>query len=96
MTEKKEKTATSKAPVTSFGPYSCGQGNTIEVAVWSNEIVVEGDRKVNVHAITFSRNYRDSDGWKKVKTLRPADVPVLIYALNKAQTWIFEHGHSTD
>ncbi len=91
MSETKEKTASNKAPVTSFGPYSSGNGNSIEVAVWINEIVVEDDRKVNVHAITFSRNYRDGDGWKKVKSLRPADLPVLVYALNKAQEWIFEN-----
>ncbi len=31
MTETKEKTASNKAPVTSFGPYSSGSGNSIEV-----------------------------------------------------------------
>ena len=94
--ETKEKTASNKAPVATFGPYASGNGNSIEVAVWSNEIVVDGDRKVNVHSISFSRNYRDDGGWKKVKTLRPADLPVLVYALNKAQDWIFEHHRSTE
>lgn len=94
--ETKEKTASNKAPVASFGPYSSGSGNSIELAIWSNEIVVDGDRKVNVFTVSFARNYRDDDGWKKVKTMRPADIPVLVYALNKAQEWIFEHGRSTD
>ena len=91
-----EKTALNKAPVAKFGPYSSGSGNSIELAIWSNEIVVDGGQKVNVHSISFSRNYRDNDGWKKVKTMRPADLPVLVYALNKAQEWIFEHQRSTE
>jgi hypothetical protein len=94
--EAKEKTASNKAPVISYGPYSSGQGNSIELAIWSNEIVVDGGRKVNMHTVTFARNYHDDDGWKKTKTLRPQDIPVLMYALTKAQEWIFEHQRSTD
>ena len=94
--EPKEKTASNKAPVFSVGPYSSGQGNSIELAVWSNEIVVDGDRKVNVHSISFARNYHDVDGWKKTKTMRPVDIPVLVYCLNRAQDWIFEHQRSMD
>ncbi len=94
--ESNEKTASNKAPVASFGPYSSGQGNSIEIASWSNEIVVDGDRKVNMHSISFARNYRDDGEWKKTKTLRPQDIPVVDYALEKAQEWIFDHQRSTD
>lgn len=94
--EANEKTASNKAPVATFGPYSSGQGNSIEIAIWSNEIVVDGGRKVNMHSISFARNYHDDEGWKKTKTLRPQDIPVVVYGLGKAQEWIFEHQRSSE
>lgn len=89
--ETNEKTASKKGPVYSVGPFPSGQSDLIELAVWENEIVSEGGRKVNLHSITFSRNYRNEEGWQKTKTLRPQDIPVLIHALQKAYSWILDN-----
>lgn len=79
-----------KTPMKTFGPYGSGQGSFIEVAVWENEVDVEGGRKATVHAISFSRNYREKEEWKKTKTLRLQDIPVLQFALGKAQEFLLE------
>ena len=76
-------------PVASFGPYNSGNGSTIEVAVWENEVDVD-DRKVKLHSVSFSRNYRDGEEWKKTRSLRLPDIPILQYALGKAHEWILE------
>ena len=75
-------------PVKTIGPLGSGNGSFIEVAIWENEITVDGDRQVNVHAVSFSRNYREKDDWKKTKTLRTQDIPVLKYALDQAYDWL--------
>lgn len=72
-----------KKPVATFGGYPCGSGSTVESAVWENETEVEG-RTVKTYAVSFDRNYREGDKWKKTKAMRTQDVPVLIYALQKA------------
>jgi len=79
-----------KPPVASFGPYNSGNGSTIEVAVWENEVDVD-DRKIKMHSVSFSRNYRDGQDWKKTRSLRSPDIPILQYALGKAHEWILEH-----
>jgi hypothetical protein len=89
--ESKEKTASKKGPVFTAGPFASGQSDLVELAVWENEIVVEGGRKVNLHTVTFSRNYRNEEGWQKTKTLRQQDIPVLIHALQKAYSWILDN-----
>jgi hypothetical protein len=81
-------TADKKKPVTSFGPYY-SSGSYIEVAVWQNEIAANG-RTLSVFAVSFSRNYRADDKWKKTTSLRVQDIPVLGYALAKAQAFILE------
>lgn len=76
-----------KSPVATFGSYPCGGGSTVEAAVWANETEIEG-RQVTTYAVSFDRNYREGDSWKKTKAMRTQDVPVLIFALGKAYDWI--------
>ncbi len=94
--EANEKTASNKAPAASFGPYSSGQGNSIELPYGRMKLLWM------VAARSTCTRYRSpaitatTSEWKKTKTLRPQDIPVVVYALGKAQEWIFEHQRSTD
>ena len=78
-----------KRPALSLGPYPCGGGAMIEGAVWDNEIDTD-DGKKTVYAVSFSKNYREGDEWKKTKNLRLQDIPVLIYLLQKAQAFLMD------
>lgn len=68
-----------------------GPIGTISVAVWLNTIETDdGPRKVR--SITISpRRYRDknSGDWKDTSSYRPGDLPALIFALTKAQEYVF-------
>ena len=67
MTVNEEKPpADAKKPVQTFGPFGSGAGSFIEVAVWENTVVVDEDREVPVHAVSFAKHYREKDRWKKV------------------------------
>jgi hypothetical protein len=87
-----EKTDEKKSPVFTAGPYSCGPGNIVEAAVWSNEIDVEGGTST-AFGVSFKRSYRSGTTWKTSKSLRVGDIPVLIYALQRCQEFILENGN---
>ena len=80
-----------KTPVASFGPYSSGGGSTIELSIWENTIKVQnGEKEAKVYAVSFSRNYREGEEWKKTKNLRLQDISILQYCLRKAEEWMRE------
>ena len=73
-------------PERKIGPFSGG----ISVAIWINEIDTDqGARKVR--SVTISpRRYRDADGeWHDTSGYRPGDLPALIFALEKAQEYMY-------
>lgn len=85
-------------PEKKFGPYPGG----ISVAVWLNDVQGQnGSRKMR--SITISpRRYKDPDSgeWVDAPSLRPGDLPVLIFGLQKALDFVFttpitgqEEGH---
>jgi hypothetical protein len=87
--------AEKKKPVATFGPYKTGGGSQIEAAVWRNE--TEGDNGPRVfYAVSFTRSYYNGkdaagkDRFERTTSLRQQDLPAVIYALNQAQSWIFE------
>ena len=84
-----------KSPVQNFGPYATGSG-LIEVAIWENQIVVDGDREVAVHSVTITRSYKQGDEWKKSSSFRQADLPVVQYALGKTYAWLMDHHKNTE
>ena len=74
-------------PEKKIGPYSAGIG----VAVWLNTIDTDQGPK-NVRSITISpRRYRDPESgeWKDASSFRPMDLPALIFALQKAQEYVY-------
>lgn len=57
----------------------------IQVAVWENQVVGRDGNKETMHNVTVERRYKDKGGnWKGTSSLRMADVPKAILALNKA------------
>lgn len=80
-----------KRPVVNFGPYPTDRNTSVEIAVWENEIEVEGGSTITTYNVTVKRSYRDSEGvWKENKNYRPHDIPVLIHGLNQAYGFIME------
>ncbi len=82
----KQKTSANR-PEKKIGPFPGGIG----VAIWLNTIETEqGPRKV--WSITISpRRYRDGEtgDWKDSSSFRPADLPALLFALTRAQEYVF-------
>ena len=74
-------------PEKKIGPYPGGIG----VAIWLNTVDTDqGSRKVR--SVTISpRRYRDpqTGEWKDSPSYRPADVPALLFALQKAQEYVY-------
>ena len=77
------------------------------MAIWLNTVDTEhGPRKFR--SITISpRRYRDSESgeWRDSSSLRAGDLPALIFALQKAQEYVFttplpgqdqEHEHESE
>ncbi len=85
---KKSPTQTARnRPEKKIGPYPGGIG----VAIWLNAIETDdGPRKVR--SVTISpRRYRDPENgdWKDAPSFRPGDLPALIFALQKAQEYVY-------
>lgn len=75
-------------PEKKFGPYPGG----ISVAVWQNETeTADGPRQFR--SVTIApRRYRDAETgeWKDSPSFRPTDLPALIFALQKALSFVYE------
>ncbi|MEM7516027.1 MAG: hypothetical protein AAF368_03765 [Planctomycetota bacterium] len=75
-----------KKPVASFGPYYSG-GSYVETAIWENESAGEAQAGPS-YAVSFSRSYKDGEEWKRSKSLRAQDIPVLKHALQECYGWL--------
>jgi hypothetical protein len=78
---------TSNRPEKKIGPYPGGIG----VAVWLNTVETDAGKR-QMRSITISpRRYRDpqSGKWRDSTSFRPGDLPALIFALQKAQEYVF-------
>lgn len=76
-------------PEKKIGPYPGGIG----VAIWVNTIQTQnGPRKVRSVSLS-PRRYRDSKTgeWKDSTSYQTGDLPALIFALQKAQEFIFSN-----
>jgi hypothetical protein len=71
----------------------------IDVAVWSNEVLVDGKAQ-NRCTCAISRTYRkETDGqpeWVKSGSFRTHDVPVLCFLLERAHAWMLAQRLDTD
>lgn len=73
-------------PEKKIGPFAGG----ISVAIWLNTLQTDnGPRKIRSISIS-PRRYRDAEGqWRDSSSLRPSDLPALLFALQKAQEYIY-------
>lgn len=78
---------TTNAPEKKIGPYAGGIG----VAIWLNSVETDQGQRT-MRSVTISpRRYRDpeSGDWRDAGSFRPGDLPALIFALQKAQEYIY-------
>jgi hypothetical protein len=57
----------------------------IKAAIWQNDS--ENGSRFNV---TFTRLYRDADGWKNSESFGRDDLPLLAKLADQAHTWIYD------
>lgn len=79
--------STSNAPEKKIGPYAGGIG----VAIWLNSVETDRGRRT-MRSVTISpRRYRDPEtgDWRDAGSFHPGDLPALIFALQKAQEYIY-------
>lgn len=57
----------------------------IKAAIWQNES--ENGSRFNV---TFTRLYRDGEGWKNSESFGRDDLPLLAKLADQAHSWIYE------
>lgn len=74
-------------PEMKIGPFAGGIG----VAIWLNTVDTEDGPK-QFRSITIApRRYQDREtgAWKDAGSYNPSDLPALIFALQKAQEYVF-------
>ena len=74
-------------PEKKIGPYPGGIG----VAIWLNTVETDGGKR-QIRSVTISpRRYRDPESgeWRDSPSFRPGDLPALIFALQKAQEYVY-------
>ena len=76
-----------RGPEKKIGPFPAGIG----VAIWINSITTDdGPRKMRSVTIAPRRYFdRQSNEWRDSGSYYPGDIPALIFALAKAQEYIF-------
>ncbi len=82
---------TSTKPKADPPEHKIGPIGAISIAVWLNTIQTD-DGPRSVRSITIApRRYRDNNSgdWKDTYSYRPGDLPALIFALTKAQEYVF-------
>jgi hypothetical protein len=75
-------------PEKKIGPYG---GGGISVAIWLNRVETD-DGPREIRSLTISpRRYKDRETgeWRDAPSLRPSDLPALIFALQKAQEYVY-------
>jgi len=78
-----------RQPEKKIGPFAGGVG----VAIWLNQAEGPDGTIRNFRSITVNPKRffdRDSNQWKDAGSYAPADLPALIFCLQKAQEFVFE------
>ena len=61
----------------------------VEVSIWDNEFVGRSGETGISHSVKLERRYKDKSGqWQGTGSLKDADIPKAVLALNKAYEWI--------
>ncbi len=77
-----------RQPEKKIGPFANGVG----ACIWLNSIDTDdGTRQVRSITINPRRYFdRESNQWKDAASYNPADLPALIFCLQKAQEYVYE------
>ena len=77
-----------RQPEKKIGPFANGVG----VSIWLNTIETDdGPRSFRSISLNPRRYFdRDSNEWRDAPSYNPTDLPALIFALQKAQEYVFE------
>ena len=88
MSEQQQAHRAPRQPEKKIGPFAGGLG----VAIWINTAeTADGPRPFRSLTIAPRRYYdREAKEWKDASSYNPGDLPALIYALTKAQEYVFE------
>ena len=88
MSEQQQAHRAPRQPEKKIGPFAGGIG----VAIWINTAeTADGPRPFRSVTIAARRYYdREAKEWKDAGSYNPGDLPALIYALQKAQEYVFE------
>lgn len=73
-------------PIMKVGPIPTGVNESVEVAVWAREAQFDS-RQVTLYSVTLQASYRDQEEWKRSSSLKPNQIPVAMFALQRA----FDH-----
>lgn len=88
MSHEPQNNRPARQPEKKIGPFAGGIG----VAIWINTADTTDGSRI-FRSITISpRRYldRESGEWRDAGAYNPGDLPALIYALQKAQEYVFE------
>ena len=74
-------------PEKKIGPFAAGIG----VAIWLNTVDTDEGSKQFRSLTIQPRRYQDREtgAWKDAGSFNPSDLPALIFALEKAQEYVF-------
>ena len=74
-------------PEKKIGPFAGGIG----VAIWLNTVDTDDGQKQFRSLTIAPRRYQDRESgeWKDAGSFNPSDLPALIFALTKAQEYVF-------
>ena len=88
MSQEPQTARPSRHPEKKIGPFAGGIG----VAIWLNSAETDDGPRVFRSITVNPRRYldRESGEWKDAGSFNPGDLPALIYALTKAQEYVFE------
>jgi len=77
-----------RLPEKKIGPFNAGIG----ICIWINTIETENGPRTMRSITVNPRRYfdRESNQWKDAASYNPADLPALIFALQKAQEYCYE------
>ena len=83
-----EQGSSSRGPEKKIGPFTGG----ISVAIWTNTVQTDHGPRTYRSVTISARRYldRQSGQWKDANSFNPGDLPALLYALAKAQEYVFE------
>jgi len=70
---------------------------SISCALWENDMTMADGHKVRALKATVERRYKDKDGtWKSSNSFSRNEIPLVIWALQKAFDHMIEHGNERE